>query len=52
MQTGTTAVSLAAFFFFKKAAIRAAILGQKNITLYLSKVITSGMYNCNFEAIN
>ena len=38
--------------FFKEAAIKVATLGQKNITLYLSKVITSGMYNCNFEAIN
>ena len=37
--------------FFKKAAIAIAIDGQKTLQRQLSKVL-SGMYNCNFEAIN
>ena len=48
MQSGTTVTSIAAVFF-KKAAIIIAMHGQK--ALY-RKVILSGIYNCNFEAIN
>ena len=51
MKSDTTVVSIAAVFF-KKAATIIAVHGQ--ITLYwqLSKVILSGAYICNFEAIN
>ena len=51
MQTDTTAVSIASVLF-KKPAIIIATHGQKTIDWHLSKVILSGMYNCNFEAIN
>ena len=51
MQSDTTVVSIAAVFF-KKAAIVIAIHGQKTLHWQLSKVILSGTYNCNFEAIN
>ena len=51
MQLDTTVVSTAAVIF-KKAAIVIDIHGQKTLHWQLSKVILSGMYNCNFEAIN
>ena len=51
MQSDTTVVSVAEVFF-KKAVIIIAILGQKKLHWQLSKVILSGMYSCNFEAIN
>ena len=51
MPSDTTVVSIAAVFF-KKAAIIIATHGQKTLHWQLSKVILSGMYNCNFEAIN
>ena len=51
MQSDTTVVSIAAVFF-KKAAIVITIHGQKTLHCQLSKVILSGVYNCNFEAIN
>ena len=51
MQLGTTAVSIAAVFF-KKAAIIKATHGQKTFHWQFSKVMLSGMYNCDFEAIN
>ena len=51
MQSDTTIVSIAAAFF-KKAATIIAIHGQKTLHWQLSKVILSGTYNCNFEAIN
>ena len=51
MQLGTTAVSIAAVFF-KKAAIIKATHGQKTLHWQFSKVMLSGMYNCDFEAIN
>ena len=49
MQSDTTGVSIAAVFF-KKAAFVIPIHGQKTLHWHLSKVILSGMYNCNFEA--
>ena len=51
MQSDTTIVSIAAVFS-KKADIIAATHGQKTLHWQLSTVILSGMYNCNFEAIN
>ena len=51
MQSDNTVVSIAAVFF-KKAATIIAIHGQKTLHWQLSKVILSGTYNCNFEAIN
>ena len=51
VQSDNTTVSLAAAFF-KKLAIIIAILGQKKLHWQLNKVILSGMYNCNFKAIN
>ena len=45
MQSKTTVVSIA-------AAIMIAAYGQKKLHWQLRKVILSGMYNCNFEAIN
>ena len=52
MQSDTTVVSIAAVFF-KKAAVVTAIHGQKTLRWVLSKVLVlSGMYNCNFEAVN
>ena len=51
MQSSTIIVSIAAVFF-KKAAIIVALHVQKTLHRQLSKVILSGMYNCNFEAIN
>ena len=50
MQSGTTIVSIAAVFS-KKAAIILATHGQKTLHWQVSKVILSGMCNCNFEAI-
>ena len=50
MQLDTTVVSIAAVFF-KKAAIIIATHDQKALHWQLSKVILSGVYNCNFEAI-
>ena len=50
MLSDTTVVSIASVFF-QKAAIIIATNGQKT-DRQLSKVILSGMYNCNFEAIN
>ena len=38
--------------FFKKTAIMIATHGQKTLHWQLNKVLLSGMYNCNFEAIN
>ena len=49
MQSDTTVASIAAVFF-KQAAIIIATHGQKTFQSQLSKVILSGMYNCNFEA--
>ena len=51
MQSDTTVASITAAFS-KKAAIIIATHGQKTLHWQLSKVILSGMYNCNFEAIN
>ena len=51
MQSDTTFVSIAAIFL-KNAAIIIATHGRKTLHWQLSKVILSGMYNCNFEAIN
>ena len=57
MPSDTTIVSTAAVFS-KKTAITAVFLekkkktGQKTLHWQLSKVILSGMYNYNFEAIN
>ena len=42
----------AASVFFKKATIIIARHGQKTLDWQLRKVILSGIYNCNFEAIN
>ena len=50
-QTPTTVVSVATIFF-KKTAIIIATYGQKTLHWKLGKVILSGMYNCNFVAIN
>ena len=51
MQSDTPVVSMDAVFF-KKAAIIITTHDQKTLHWQLSKVILSGMYNCNFEAIN
>ena len=51
MQSDTTVVSTAAVFF-KKAAIVIAIHGQKTLHWQSNKFTLSGMYNCNFEAVN
>ena len=51
MEMDTAVVSVAAVFFNKTASIT-AIHGQTTLHWQLSKVIISGMYNCNFEAIN
>ena len=51
MQSDTTFVSVAAVFY-KKTAIIIAILGTNTLHGQLTKVIPSGIYNCNFEAIN
>ena len=51
MNSDTTVASIAAVFF-KKAAIKIATHGQKTLHLQLSKIILSGMYNCNFEVLN
>ena len=49
----TVVVSIAAvFFFYEKAAIIIVIHGQKALHWQLNEVILSGMYNCNFEALN
>ena len=52
MCSDVTAISIAAVFFLKKAAILITIHDQKTLHWQLSKVILSGIYNCNFEAIN
>ena len=51
MQSDTPVVSMDAVIF-KKAAIIITTHDQKALPWQLSKVILSGMYNCNFEAIN
>ena len=51
MQSDTTVVSIAPVFF-KKAAIIIDIHGQKALHKQLRRVILSGIYNCDFEAIN
>ena len=51
MQSDTKVVSVDEVFF-KKVAIVIAINGQKTFHWRLRKVILSGMYNCNFKAIN
>ena len=51
MLSNTTVNSIAAVFF-KKADIIVAIIGQKTLHWPLNTVIPSGMYDCNFEAIN
>ena len=51
MQSDTKVASIVAAFF-KKAAIAIATHGQKTLHWQLSEDILSGMYNCNFEAIN
>ena len=51
MQSDTTVVSIAVVFLIA-AAIIIATHGQKTLHWQLSKVIFSGMYNCNFKAIN
>ena len=44
---------IAALLVFKKITITTTILGQENCSTGLeNKVIPSGMYNYNFEAIN
>ena len=45
MQSDTTVLSIA-------AAIIIATHGEKKLHWQLRKVMLSGMYNCNFEAIN
>ena len=50
MQSDTT-VSIAAVFLIA-AAIIITTHGQKTLHWQLSKVILSGICNCNFEAIN
>ena len=47
----TTVVSIVAVFF-KKTAIIIATHGKKTLYWQFSKVILSGMCNCNFEAMN
>ena len=51
IQLDTTVVSIVAVFF-KKTAIIIATHGKKTLYRQFSKVILSGMCNCNFEAIN
>ena len=51
MQSDTTTVSIAAIFF-KKTPVIIATHGQQTLQWQLSKVVLSGMYNCNFEVIN
>ena len=51
MQLDITVVCIITVFF-KKAAIITAMHGQKTLQLQLSKVILSGVHNCNFEARN
>ena len=51
MQSDTTVASIAADFLIAVTII-IATQGQKTLHLLLSKVILSGMCNCNFEAIN
>ena len=48
VQVDTTVVSIVAFYFLKKAAIIIATQVKKH---YNDRLL-SGMYNCNFEAIN
>ena len=49
MQSDNTVVSIAVVF---SQTIIIATHGQKTLHWLLSKDILSGMYNCNFEAIN
>ena len=49
MQSDTTVVSIA---FLIAAATIITTHGQKTLHWQLRKVILSGMYKCNFEAIN
>ena len=51
MKSDTTVVSIAAVFLVAAAFI-IATHGQKTLHWQLSKVKLSGMYNCNFGAIN
>ena len=51
MQSATTVASIAAVLS-KTAVIIISIHGQKTLHWQLSKVILSGMYNYNFDAIN
>ena len=51
MQSDTTVASIAADLLIAVTII-IATHGQKTLHLLLSKVILSGMCNCNFEAIN
>ena len=58
MQSDTTIVSIPTVFvsivavILIAAAIIIATHGQKSLPWQLRNVILSGMYNCNFEAIN
>ena len=51
MQSDTTVVSIAVAFF-NSSGIIIATNGQKTLHQQLNKVILSGMYNYNFEAVN
>ena len=51
MQSANTVASIAAVIS-KRVAIIIYMHGQKTLHWQLSKVIHSGMYNCNFEEIN
>ena len=51
MQLNATAASIAVVLFLKKAAIIIAVYGQKHYTDSRA-MLYSGIYNCDFEAIN
>ena len=51
MESDTTVVSIATVFF-NSCSYYDSYTWSKNITLTLSKVILSGMYNSNFQPIN
>ena len=51
MQSDNTVFSIAAVFLIA-ATIIIATYDQKTLHWQLRKFILSGMYNCNFEAIN
>ena len=51
MQWSTTAIFISTVFL-KKAAVIITIFVQNTLDGQVNKVIPSGMYNCNFEAIN